>query len=148
MIKYDGYYIAFQEIPDETSLVFTITNCKHNCINCHSPWLKDDIGLNLEKDFNNIISKYDGMITCVAFMGEGNDINSLLNVVKKCKYKTALYTGLDVLSDWMLNFNYIKIGHYEEKFGALDSPSTNQRFFKNESGELTDLTYKFIKNKS
>ncbi len=147
MIKYEGYYVTFQEVPNEISLVFTVTNCVHNCINCHSPWLRDDTGKNLETDFNDILLKYEDMITCVCFMGEGNNISTLVNLVEGCKYKTALYTGIDELSSWMLNFDYIKIGHYEEKLGALDSPTTNQRFFRNVNGELENITDMFIKIK-
>jgi anaerobic ribonucleoside-triphosphate reductase activating protein len=147
LIKYDGYYVTFQEVPNEISLVFTVTNCIHNCLNCHSPWLKENIGKNLETDFNDILIKYENMITCVCFMGEGNDSYALINLIKDCKYKTALYTGIDELSSWMLNFDYIKIGHYEENLGALDSPTTNQRFFRNVNGELENITDAFIKTK-
>ena len=44
MVKYCGHYITAQEVPDEISLVLSITNCPHRCEGCHSPWLQADIG--------------------------------------------------------------------------------------------------------
>ena len=78
-------------------------------------------------------------------MGEGNDIAGILNLLPFIDYRKAIYTGLDSLEDWMLSFDYIKIGGYNEQCGALDSPETNQRFYKNEKGSLLDITNFFIK---
>lgn len=143
MIKYDGYYITFQEVPDEISLVFTISNCKYHCKGCHSPWLRENIGKNLKDDFADIYERYKNLITCVCFMGDGNDIESLLYLEKITKCKTALYSGSENVEEWMLNFDYIKIGHYDENFGALKSKNTNQRMYLNENHHLLDITGKF-----
>lgn len=146
MTKYDGYYITFQEVPNEISLTFTITNCPHFCKGCHSPWLRDNIGKCLKEDIFSIINKYDEMITCVCFMGEGNDVDELVSLAKEIKHKTAIYVGLDSISDWMLNFDYVKIGHFDESFGGLDKPSTNQKMYKIIGDKFVDITYKFNKN--
>ncbi|HIR81761.1 MAG TPA: anaerobic ribonucleoside-triphosphate reductase activating protein, partial [Candidatus Limiplasma merdipullorum] len=37
--------------------------------------------------------------------------------------------------------DYLKLGHYDERLGGLDSPTTNQRFFRIEAGKLFDQTY-------
>jgi len=146
LTKYDGYYITFQEVPNEISLTFTITNCPHFCKGCHSPWLRDNIGKCLKEDIFSIINKYDEMITCVCFMGEGNDIDELVSLAKKIKHKTAIYVGLDSISDWMLNFDYVKIGHFDESLGGLDKPSTNQKMYQITDDKFVDITYKFNKN--
>lgn len=39
--------------------------------------------------------------------------------------------------------DYLKLGHYDERLGGLDSPTTNQRFFRIEAGKLFDQTYLF-----
>ena len=58
MLKYHSSYIGFREIPDEISLCINITNCPNNCKGCHSPWLKEDVGedLNIES-LNTLINK-------------------------------------------------------------------------------------------
>lgn len=86
------------------------------------------------------------MITCVCFMGEGNDIDELVSLAKKIKHKTAIYVGLDSISDWMLNFDYVKIGHFDESLGGLDKPSTNQKMYQITDDKFVDITYKFNKN--
>jgi anaerobic ribonucleoside-triphosphate reductase activating protein len=145
LIKYEGYYITFQEIPNEVSLTFTITNCPHNCIGCHSPWLRDNIGKNLKEDIFSIINTYDEMITCVCFMGEGNSIEEIVSLLDKIRHKKAIYVGLDEVSDWMLKFDYVKVGHFEESLGGLDSPSTNQKMYQIINNKLVDITYKLVK---
>jgi len=145
LTKYDGYYITFQEVPNEISLTFTITNCPHACKGCHSPWLRNDVGRYLKEDILSIISKYDEMITCVCFMGEGNDIDELISLSKEIEYKTAIYVGLDNISEWMLNFDYVKVGHFEESLGGLDNPSTNQKMYKTINDKFVDITYEFNK---
>ena len=37
MLKYAGYDIVFQEIPDEVTLAISLTNCPNRCPGCHSP---------------------------------------------------------------------------------------------------------------
>lgn len=159
MIKYLGYAVTFQEIPDEITLCFNITNCLHQCPGCHSPELRQDIGNDLEKDIKSIIDQYVGGITCVCFMGEGNDWDAL----ERCMYivsnnypdlKIALYTGINSDGDTLdLQYltskttgrnpdgydkthepliTYLKIGEYDMHKGGLDNPTTNQRLFKTE----------------
>jgi anaerobic ribonucleoside-triphosphate reductase activating protein len=82
-----------------------------------------------------------------------NDINNLAEkLVKSCKYdnlKIGGYSGRDEISkDFdILNFDYIKIGHYEEKLGGLNKKTTNQRLYKIEYSKesLIDITSKFWK---
>lgn len=161
MIYCAGYTVSFQEVPDEVSLVLLISNCPYHCPGCHSPELQTVTGEVLTKAFiDNLIAQYYDAITCVCFMGEGNDIPT---VVKFAKYihsvglKTALYTGMhdiDCFSIWFDlidgNIDYLKCGQYIEELGGLDSRNTNQRMYKLEhtdnSFEMKNITAKFWKN--
>lgn len=150
MLKYTGYTIAFQEVPNEISLVFNISGCTHHCRGCHSQYLWEDVGRDLSTDIADAIRQYADMITCVCFMGGDQEQTELVRLTKMCGgYKTCLYSGydsLDDLKDCVGVFNYVKIGHYDERFGGLDKPTTNQRMYVMENGNVKeDITSKFRK---
>ena len=44
-------------------------------------------------------------------------------------------------------FDYVKIGHYEEKYGPLDSPTTNQIMLKKIDGKWTNITKEMLPKK-
>lgn len=150
MIKYLQTEVVFEEIPIEISLAINITNCQNNCVGCHSPYLRENIGNELTKDsIDELIEKNKG-VTCVLFMGEGNDIESLINIAKYTKdkhnLKIALYSGRnEVESDLYEVFDYIKVGPYIEEYGPLSKETTNQRLYQTTNGEITDITNKFWK---
>ena len=153
-LKYLGYSIVFQEVPDEVTLAINISGCPHRCEGCHSTYLWEYEGDYISNDLNNLIEKYKGLITCVCFMGgDQNQIEllDLLKIVQKHKLKTALYTGLDFLSNLniriLCNLNYCKLGHYDDKLGGLDKPTTNQRMLRWNylMGQWDDITYRFQK---
>ena len=161
MIKYkpDTTQIVFSEIPDEVTLAIEITNCPGNCVGCHSPWLREDIGEELTPDkLFELIEKNKG-ITCVVFMGEGKDPEALkwLAMDIHARYphlKTALYSGRkEVEKEYDLYFNYIKIGPYIHEFGPLNYETTNQRLYQIEAhlddgdSKRIDITNKFWRNK-
>lgn len=145
MIKYTDYYVTFQEIPNEVSLTFTISNCQFHCDGCHSPWLCEDVGKDLSKEIDEILLQYEGMYTCVCFMGEGNDIPSLLKLLPKINTRKALYSGNDKVEQWMYNFDYIKIGRYIKELGGLDCEQSNQKLYENNQGNLLEITKKIKK---
>lgn len=153
-IKYSNYQVVFQEVPDEISLVFNITNCPYRCKGCHSEFLQQDIGNYLENDIERIIKQYEGMITCICLMGGDHDIDSLssvLNTIKKYNTKACLYSGCDDLSkfsDLIGKIDYLKVGSYKEKLGGLSSSTTNQRFYRIQNGDLIDITARFQKKES
>lgn len=160
MIKYLGYAVTFQEIPNEVTLCFNITNCKHRCPGCHSPELQQDIGNDLEVDIESIINRYLGGITCVCFMGEGNDWDALERCIKIISdnypnLKIGIYTGIDgdgndentLMLEYLSSMTtgrdpdgydkcheplitYLKLGSYIKELGGLDNPHTNQRMFR------------------
>lgn len=146
MIKYIDYDITFQEVPDETTLAFNLTQCPFRCANCHYPELQLNIGTELTENLlTEILKKYDGLITCVAFMGGDNDcfcLISLADIVKKFNLKVCVYTGQDQIFG---DFDFIKTGKYIEELGGLASIRTNQRFFRLKNNEYEDITSMFIK---
>lgn len=164
MVKYYNAMVVFEEIPDEITLAINITNCPCHCVGCHSKFLWEDVGTELTfEELERLIKENDG-ITCVCFMGgdanpkEINDLATYVSVKNVCGYKSlkiAWYSGKDELSEDIDTslFNYIKLGHYDEKLGGLNSKTTNQRLYKIEYSKdtLIDITNKFwqkeIKNK-
>lgn len=147
MIKYVDTLVSFSEVPDEITLCINISNCPCYCKNCHSSYLADDIGEELNShSLKNLIDNNKG-ITCISFMGgdsNPSDINALAQWVKiNYPLKVAWYSGKQELSKDinLSNFNYIKLGPYIEELGPLNSKTTNQRFYK-----IDDITYKFLKN--
>lgn len=148
-IKYVDEMVCFQEVPDETTLSFSISNCPHKCPGCHSAYLAEDIGIPLEDVLKDRLDYHEGLITCVLFMGgdDGTQEDSLVRCAKYCKergYKTALYSGAENIPEHLWNhFDYVKIGPYRQELGGLDSKTTNQRMYKNVSGKWVDITSKF-----
>lgn len=153
-LKYLGYTIAFQEVPDEVSLVLNITNCPHRCKGCHSPELQQDIGRSVLADLPVLLNQYKDMITCVCFMGEGNSEKELIDALKLViafnnELATCVYTGRDEKwQDFYKYVDYIKCGAYNAELGGLDCVTTNQKFYKiwkygSETFTKEDITYKF-----
>lgn len=159
MLKYVNTEITFSEVPDEITLCINISNCPCHCKGCHSPYLAEDIGEELNRDsLINLIRRNEG-ITCVCFMGGDSnpaDINYLARLIKLLgwsKLKVAWYSGRSELPPeiYLPWFDYIKLGPYIEELGPLNKPTTNQRFYKikdisSEEGSrciMEDNTYLF-----
>ena len=152
MLKYLNTQVTFSEVPDEITLCINITGCKIGCKNCHSSYLAEDIGEELNSfSLKELISNNKG-ITCVSFMGGDSSpskIDALAQWVKiNYPIKTAWYSGRQELSKDINpnNFNFIKLGPYIEDLGPLNSKTTNQRFYKIEEGKLVDITNLFWKD--
>ncbi len=161
MLKYVDILVSFSEIPDEITLCINISQCPNNCKGCHSPWLREDIGedLNIESLYS-LINKNKG-VTCVCFMGGDQDPAEISNLAFAVRlrsdypYKTAWYSGKQHIPDELnvSDFDYIKIGPYIEELGGLDNPNTNQKMYEvcrisklPEKFILNDITNKFWKN--
>lgn len=149
MIKYisQDTSIVFSEIPDEVTLAINISNCQNHCINCHSPYLRQNIGDELtEEVLHDLITNNNG-ISCICFMGEGNDAQALKDLTLYIRrefpdLKTALYSGRGSVEDELYDiFDFIKVGPYVESLGPLDKKTTNQRLYKNKE----DITFRFWK---
>ena len=148
-LKYIGYSIVLQEVPDEITLAFNISGCPYHCDGCHSSYLWDYAGRFVSDDLQDVLKKYSGLITCVCFMGgdqNREDLDEMLRCIKKMNLKTAIYTGNDTPDlNWVL-LDYVKYGHYDKKLGGLSSRNTNQKMLrKSADGEWEDITYKFWK---
>lgn len=138
MLKYYNFDIVAQEIPDEITLAINITGCPIHCLGCHSPWLWEDIGEPLDKEsLVEIAAPYAEDITCICFMGGDaapKEVEALAKFVrtKWPALKICWYSGRDEIPSDIdkTAYNYIKIGHYDEKLGGLKSPTTNQRIYK------------------
>lgn len=139
MLRYHSYNIVFKEVPGEVTLAIAISNCPHRCDGCHSPYLQADEGRELnEAVVKVLLDRYGEAITCVCFLGGDADpemVQRLAVVVRMhsgYKLKTAWYSGKIAVPECVsiINFDYIKLGPYVKRLGGLDSPHTNQRFYK------------------
>ena len=154
-LKYTHYNIVFQEVPNETTLVFNISGCPYQCEGCHSTYLWEYKGEFLLENIKEILSNYRNFITCVCFMGGDQnalELYKLLRICQEFSLKTCLYTGRDFDSleeiyalPYFNYLNFIKVGHYDQNLGGLNNPQTNQRFYKIEYGRLIDITETFQK---
>lgn len=150
MLKYFDKATVLQEIPDEISLALNITNCPHKCLNCHSPYLRDNVGVVLNDYTLLELSKAPG-ISCILFMGGDSDhkeIERLSNIIhNKTNLKVAMYSGDDEIDKNLLHcLDYYKIGSYKEELGPLNKKSTNQRLYKivdKDDCLFEDITYMF-----
>lgn len=156
MLKYTTYDIVFQEFPDEVTLAVNLSLCPNGCLGCHSAYLQDDLGEELTATrLRALIDSYDGSITCVALMGGDNDPQAVIDLLSEVRrhYGDRLHTGWYSGRTWQpapatlaQALNYLKLGPYVARLGALDSPHTNQRFYRVEAdGSLSDLTSRFTK---
>ena len=150
-LKYIGYTITMQEVPDEISLVISISGCTNRCSGCHSKYLHEYVGKYLSDDIETIINQYKNLFTCVCFMGGDQNIDELFKINIYCQskgYKTCLYSGKD--DENILNFycfDYVKIGSYKKKYGGLNVQTTNQKMFKLCDGKYKDITHWFQNNR-
>lgn len=148
-MRYSEFEIVLQEVPGEVTLCFTITGCKLACDGCHSPYLwKENSGKELSYTvFNNIINRYDKLISCILFMGgewHQEELVEFLQIAKDKGLKTCLYTGLEDVGDEIKkNLDFLKVGFWDKNLGGLKSKKTNQRFIKVDTGE--NLNYLFQK---
>jgi len=145
MVKYLNAMVVFEEIPNEITLAINITNCPCRCPGCHSKFLWEDVGTELTIDeIDRLLEKNDG-VTTICFMGgdaEPEVIMALAEYVHEIKQlKVGWYSGRDdyykgINFDW---FDFIKLGHYDDKFGPLNKETTNQKLFKINHEKIDDV---------
>lgn len=148
---------VFSEVPGEITLALSISNCQIKCQGCNQKELWEDIGSILDSSvLKTLLQRHRG-ITCVLFMGSGNNeyqvLNSLAMEAHKNGLKVAVYLGEDNIPEELDKsyFDYIKIGHWDASKGGLDSPTTNQKmYFLEHQGDgtywETCINHKFLKN--
>ena len=139
--------VVLEEIPDRVSLAVDISNCRGNCVGCHSPFLKKDIGRELTPEVIDRLVADNFGVNCFLFLGEGRDVEALLDLavhVRSLGLEVAVYSGRDKVEDVFWNyFDYIKLGPYRPECGPLNNPSTNQRLYRVQDGRPTDITARF-----
>ena len=149
MLRLASYDIVFQEVPGEVTLALNLSGCPNRCPGCHSPHLREDIGEVLDEGLLAcLISKYGNAVTCVCFMGGDGDperVGRLAAFVRNKtggRLKTGWYSGKPSLAEGcsLESIDYLKLGPYTEALGGLDSETTNQRFYRVDSGVMTDIT--------
>ncbi len=147
MLKYTDSQVVFREVPDQITLAINISGCPCACIGCHSSYLAEDIGDELNELSLDKLLKENDMVSCMAFMGGDGDPSEISRLagylrLEHPELKVAWYSGRDELSHdvELENFDYIKIGSYQQAYGPLDSPTTNQRLYRVQACELIDIT--------
>lgn len=130
MIKYITSQVTFEELPTEVTLSLSISDCQNRCLGCHSPELRGNIGIELtDAELKRLINKNSG-VNCVLLLGEGNDkgrLVELAGLIRSIGLKAALYSGRDEVEENLFQvFDYIKVGRWDERFGPLNSRTTNQ----------------------
>ena len=132
--------VVFQEVPNEISLSFAIAGCSNNCKNCSWKNIKMQQKPLSATVFENYLKKYQGLVSCVVFLGGEWKPKVLINRLKKAKeygFKTCLYTGKnDVSEDIKKYLDYLKTGPYIEELGGLTSEKTNQKFIDVITGKI------------
>lgn len=150
-IRFSSEQVVWQEVPHETSLAFLITGCPIGCKGCHSTnsWKMGSGQILSEVYLIERLKKYQGLISCVLFMGGEwlpDKLLSLLKIAKSMGLNTCLYTGLerDELDERLLpELTYLKTGRWIAERGGLNSLTTNQQFIDLRTGE--NLNHLFIK---
>ena len=127
--------ILLQEIPGEISLSYLVSGCPLGCKGCHSTdsWSALRGELLTTERVQADCNKYQGLISCVLFMGgewKPTQLYKLLILCKKLHLKTALYTGLTYCPAALRSqLDFVKTGPWQQDLGGLASPSTNQRLY-------------------
>ena len=137
MLQYLETQVVFREVPNEIALAINISGCPCRCEGCHSPQLWKDEGTPLmPSSLESLVATNPG-ISCVAFMGGDaypNEVAFLSDYIKTQHpgLKTCWYSGreLAAVRKYAYRFNYLKVGPYIKDKGPLDSPTTNQAFYK------------------
>lgn len=147
MIKYVPKMtsVVLEEIPDRVSLAVDISNCRGNCVGCHSPFLKLDIGEELTPAVVDALIADNFGVNCFLFLGEGRDPEALLALAAHIRsahpaMEIALYSGREEVEPAIWDaFDYVKVGPYRPECGPLNERTTNQRLYHH----CEDITARF-----
>lgn len=153
MIKYvpEMTSVVMEEIPDRVTLAVDISNCRGECVGCHSPFLRKDIGEPLTEEVIGALVKDNFGVDCFLFLGEGRDPETLVSLatyVRSHGLAAALYSGRTEVEPFIWDaFDYVKTGPYIPERGPLNDPDTNQRLYRRVEGEWVDITSRFWRKK-
>lgn len=150
-MKYTDAKVVFRELPDEITLAINISGCPIHCPDCHSKYLWEDVGTELDYfRLYRLIRENEG-ITAVCFMGGDacpDQIMSLTRFVKTTFYnkiKTGWYSG-QLSKPYTTWLDYVKLGPYVKECGPINKEGSNQKLYKNVNGQWKDITYMMYNN--
>lgn len=146
--------ITMAEMPKNISFYLQLAECRIRCAGCHS---KELWGTTEGLDFDSICtlvrkSKLAGANMIIIFGDTNNNITSnnlnLLVSALRVHLPICIYSGADSIEDSLgdcrqdilKSIDYIKLGHYDERLGGLNSYKTNQIMYKVAGEELVDVT--------
>ena len=147
ILHYSVESIVWQEVPGETSLAYTLTGCPVGCKGCHSvdTWPVGSGTPLHPQDFAARLNQYQGLITCVLFLGgewQPKALLTLLKMTKAAGLKTCLYSGFETVADELRQeLDYLKTGPWIAALGGLDNPNSNQRFIKLATSEVLNKQF-------
>lgn len=127
--------IVMEEIPGKVTLALEISNCRGNCIGCHSPFLKEDIGEELTPAVLDKLIDDNFGVNCVLLLGEGRDPEAVRFIASYLRdshpgLERAIYSGRSEVEDELFElFDYVKVGPYIPERGPLNNRNTNQRLY-------------------
>ncbi len=146
-LRYVCHTVGTLEVPDEISLIYTLSGCPLRCTGCHSADLRNpNLGRILDPvALAAVLDRYASLATCVCFLGgewQPDALIKLLRVSRAKSFATCLYTGLEGVDDTLtVHLDYLKLGPFLPARGGLDRPGTNQRFIDLRRG--IDITHRF-----
>ncbi|MDD2169342.1 anaerobic ribonucleoside-triphosphate reductase activating protein [Glaesserella parasuis] len=149
-LRFISEQIVWQEVPNETSLAFLISGCPLGCKGCHSieSWKLGSGQFLSEIYLQHRLAQYQGLISCVLFMG-GEWLPELLlqrlQLVRQSGLKTCLYTGLELEQlppEILAVLDYVKTGRWIAELGGLNCITTNQRFINLQTGEVLNAHFR------
>ncbi|MFK5039444.1 anaerobic ribonucleoside-triphosphate reductase activating protein [Glaesserella parasuis] len=149
-LRFISEQIVWQEVPNETSLAFLISGCPLGCKGCHSieSWKLGSGQILSEIYLQQRLAQYQGLISCVLFMG-GEWLPELLlqrlQLVRQSGLKTCLYTGLELEQlppEILAVLDYVKTGRWIAELGGLNCITTNQRFINLQTAEVLNAHFR------
>ncbi|WP_196599045.1 hypothetical protein [Pectinatus frisingensis] len=142
--------ITLTEVPNKVAVYFEIGECVRNCKGCHSEHLRCKVNekMSLYQMMQYAEAQVDKGANAIVLMGgttnglSDEELEELIIVMSGIA-PVCLYTGTDDESfhRWLaqkLPLTWLKTGSYKAALGGLQSPTTNQRFYK------VDIKYTFI----
>lgn len=145
VLTYSKIERLLEENKGVTAICFMGGDNNPELVNHYAKLIKDSYIEQVEvaHKVNEAIAFTKGVI-----LNPGDDVPLIKPIPNSIK--VAWYSGRQELSKDIdvTNFDFIKLGPYQEENGPLNNPNTNQRFFQVMNGELIDITYKFWKHET
>lgn len=151
-LRYVCHTVGTLEVPDEISLIYTVSGCPLRCPGCHSADLRNpNLGQWLDPQTLAVtLDRYAGLATCLCFLGGEwmpDALIELLQIARMKDFATCLYTGMESIDDAIaVHLDYLKLGPFVAARGGLERPGTNQRFLDLRRG--LDITHRFQRHAS